>query len=91
MDHDQLRALMTQLQGEISRAEKLDDRNHELLRGIQADMQHATSEDGLASSSLPPPERLSRWQEAVVSLEGSHPQLASAIEQGMVALSNMGL
>lgn len=101
MDQEHLRALLAQLQGELARGETLDDRRRQLLLDAQADIRRAVEPpvgaDGLNQGTVPPlpPEeqqhRQGRLQEAMVALEGSHPQLAAALEQGMLALSNLGL
>lgn len=99
MDQEHLRALLAQLHGELARGGTLDDRSRQLLVDVQADIQRAVESPAAATAGgaptpLPASEqqsRQSRFQAAMVALEGSHPQLASALEQGMVALSNLGL
>lgn len=103
MDQEHLRALLAQLQGELSRNETLDDRSRQLLLEVQGDIRRAVEpplapdpENGTPGEVQPLPsgeqeERQGRFQQAIVALEGSHPQLASALEQGAVALSNLGL
>ena len=99
MDQEHLRTLLAQLHGELSHPETLDDRSRQLLLDVQADIRRAvepsTAPAGTGEpASLPADEqqnRQGRFQAAMVALEGSHPQLASALEQGMTALSNLGL
>ena len=93
MDQEHLRALLEQLQTELSQNSTLDDHRRQLLLNAQADIRRAIEPpaDG-AAPVLPSDQQVSqgRLQEAMVALEGSHPQLAAALEQGMVALSNLG-
>ena len=94
MDQEHLRALLEQLQGELSQGQILDDRSRQLLLNVEADIRRVVEPTPDRTSPLLPPdqqERQGRFQAAMVALEGSHPQLASALEQGMVALSNLGL
>ena len=103
VDQQQLRTLLAQIQSELARAESLDAHSRELLRSVKDDLQRAvdTAEvapGGPATEHVPTPlpveeqqNRQGRLQQAMVALEGSHPQLASALEQGMLALSNLGL
>ena len=92
MDQEHLRALLEQLHAELSRGDALDDRSRRLLLDVQADLRRVT-ESPVAAPVLPTDqqERQGRFQAAMVALESSHPQLAFALEQGMVALSNLGL
>lgn len=103
MDQEHLRSLLAQLQGELSRNETLDARNRQLLLDVQADIRRAvepplpTDPNEGTPGEVPPlapgeqENRQGRFQQAIVALESSHPQLASALEQGAVALSNLGL
>lgn len=100
MDQEHLRALLAQLHGELERGETLDDRSRQLLLAVQADLRRVVEPpldpEGVSqgeATPLPPEEqqtRQGRMQAAMVALEASHPQLAAALEQGMVALSNLG-
>ena len=94
-----LRELLEELHAELSRTPPSDARGQELLRGLREDIARYDSTGSVpeapaasAASGQTHPQRLrGRLQEMIVGLEDSHPQLASAIEQTMVALSNMGL
>ena len=96
MDQEHLRALLEQLHGELAQGSALDDRSRQLLLNVQSDIQRAVEPTAVANGSTAPvlpasqQERQGRFQEAIVALEASHPQLAAALEQGMVALSNLG-
>ena len=92
MDHEHLRALLEQLHAELAHGGALDDRSRQLLLNVQADLRRAV-EPAADTPSLPADQqaRQGRLQAAMVALEATHPQLASALEQGMVALSNLGL
>ena len=94
MDQEHLRALLEQLHGELSWGDALDDRSRQLLLNVQADIRSAVEPTPTGNSPVLPADqqqRQGRFQEAMVALEGTHPQLAAALEQGMVALSNLGL
>ena len=93
MDQEHLRALLEQLQAELSQNTTLDDRSRQLLLDAQADIRRAVEPSADSDSPvLPADQQVSqgRLQEAMVALEGSHPQLAAALEKGMVSLSNLG-
>ena len=96
MDQEHLRALLEQLHGELAQGSALDDHSRQLLRNVQSDIQRAVEPPTVTDSSTAPilpvdqQGRQGRFQAAIVALEASHPQLAAALEQGMVALSNLG-
>ena len=88
-----LRALLEVLHGELSRLSQGDDEGRQAgLLNLKADIERvlARRED----VAVEPHERehfQGRLQELAAGFEGKHPQLASALEQTMNALSNMGL
>ncbi len=100
-----LRELLEELHAELSRHPPADARGRELLDGLRADMARYDAASGgaattMAARATDPTEPMmapgshslrGRLQEMALSLEVSHPQLAAAVEQTMVALSNMGL
>ena len=97
-----LRALLEELHGELSRLSStgVDDARRGQLVDLQADIERllARKESGTQPEStaagLPAGDRAhlqGRLQSLVAGFEGAHPQIASALEQTMNALSNMGL
>ena len=95
MDPSRLRVLLEELHAELSRNPPTDARGQELLHEIREDLaRYDAPVDALppdAPAAEPPHTLRGRLQAAAAGLEVSHPQLAAAIEQTMVALSNMGL
>ena len=97
-----LRALLEELHGELSRLSSsgVDEERRAQLLDLKADIERllarrdAAVDSGGVETPVPPEERKhlqGRLQELVASFEGAHPQIASALEQTMNALSNMGL
>ena len=95
-----LRALLEGLHGELSRLPPggVDDARREQLLGLKTEVEGLlTRREGAAGATVAasrPEERRhlqDRLQAMVASFEGAHPQIASALEQTMNALSNMGL
>ncbi len=80
-----LRAQLEKLHRQLLQTPSLDDRGRRLLADVEADLQRLDAP--LAERE----EIQSRWKTAVVEFEGSHPQLASGLEQMANLLSNMGL
>ena len=85
-----LHTLLEELHGELSRLPEDETR-----RGLKADIERVLA-GGMenAAPTVTPHERehlQGRLQELAAGFEGAHPQLASALEQTMNALSNMGL
>ena len=93
MNSEELRARLQGLHHELSRQPDLDERGRQTLAEVRGDLERldASSSQG---GSLSPEDRSQmqdRWQNAIVSFETSHPQIASGLEQMAVILSNFGL
>ena len=95
-----LRALLEELHGELSRLSStgLDEARRAQLLELQADIERLLARRETGSEAMetvvPHEERQhlqGRLQTLVAGFEGAHPQIASALEQTMNALSNMGL
>ena len=88
-----LRTQLELLHGELSRLpESGDEARREHLLDLQADIEARLARQDAAA--VEPHERegfQGRLQGLAAGFEGAHPQLASALEQTMNALSNMGL
>ena len=92
MDQEHLRALLAQLQAE-SQNPALDDNARQHLLAAEADIRRAVEPPTEGEAPVLPADQQAsqgRLQAAMVALEGSHPQLAAALEKGMVSLSNLG-
>ena len=89
-ENPRLHALLTELHDELSRLPEDESR-----RGLKADIERVLARrEENAATTVPPHERehlQGRLQALAAGFEGAHPQLASALEQTMNALSNMGL
>ena len=94
-----LRVLLEELHGELSRLPPfgMDEAQRTQLLGLQTDVERllARDEAGPDVGMTVPHEQKehlrSRLQSVVAGFEDAHPKLASAVEQTMNALSNMGL
>lgn len=93
MTTDDLRALRDQLHREASTGGPLDPERHALWRDVKGEIDDLLArESASAELSAEDTRQLQgRLQSAAVSFEGSHPQLAGALERAFVVLSNMGL
>ena len=87
MDQQHLRDLLAQLHTELSRGEQLDGNSRALLQAVHDDIERVAA----APSSGDHEEVRGRLQEAMLSFQTSHPQLATNLEQTINALSNLGL
>ena len=93
MDQEHLRALLEQLQTELAQNTSLDDHSRQHLLAAEADIRRAIEPPADGEAPLLPADQQksqNRLQAAMVALEGSHPQIAAALEKGMVTLSNLG-
>lgn len=93
-----LHTLLEELHGELSRLPTGggDEARRAQLLALKADVERllARGESTAEVPSVTPHERehlQGRLQELAADFEGAHPRLASALEQTMNALSNMGL
>ena len=91
-----LRALLEELHGELSSlpADGGDDGRRAQLLDLQADIERLLARQEDTPPAVAPHERehlQGRLQSLAADFEGAHPRLASALEQTMNALSNMGL
>ncbi len=97
-----LRVLLEELHGELSRLSStgVDDARRAQLLDLQADIERLLARHGTDTGSagtdatVPPEERQhlqGRLQTLAADFEVAHPQIASALEQTMNVLSNMGL
>lgn len=81
------------LHRELSAHPDLDERSQQTLAGVRSDLSRLAPAS-TAATPVTPEERgeiQSRWQNAVVDFENSHPQLARGLEQMANILSNFGL
>ncbi len=90
MDQPHLRELLGQLHDELARGETLDDHSRQLLQAVRADIERVAATPPAISTGESTQVR-GRLQEAVLTFQTSHPQLATNLEQTMNALSNLGL
>ena len=93
MDTEKLRGVLDQLHAELSRELPMDDERRALLLEIRQEVEQLLARSP-GEMALPVPEQQhleGRLQAAAVGFEGSHPQLASLLEQAFNVLSNLGL
>ncbi len=91
MDQPHLRELLAQLHDELARGETLDDHSRQLLQSVHDDIERVAASTPPAVPADEHPQVRGRLQEAILSFQTSHPQLATNLEQTMNALSNLGL
>lgn len=90
MDQAHLRDLLAQLHTELAHGETLDEGSRQLLQAVHHDIERVASTPPTVPADEHPQVR-SRLQEAILSFQTTHPQLAANLEQTMNALSNLGL
>ncbi len=90
MDQQHLRDLLAQLHNELAHGETLDDRSRQLLQSVHADIERVAATPSAVTADEHPQVR-GRLQEAALTFQTTHPQLAANLEQTMNALSNLGL
>lgn len=91
MDQAHLRDLLAQLHTELARpGETLDEGSRQLLQAVHDDIERVAATPPAVPVEETPQVR-GRLQEAVLSFQTTHPQLAANLEQTMNALSNLGL
>jgi hypothetical protein len=84
-----LREKLEELQAELRRADSPDEREREMLRGLEADVG-----DLLAREADAPPQYDGlggRLKEAVARLEASHPEATLLMRQVIDSLAYMGI
>lgn len=90
MDDKELRKHLEELHNEIEHAESVDETGRELLRDIRNDIRDLLERSG--NGPVPArPLTLERIEQAIATLEASHPTLASALTQVLNTLSNAGI
>lgn len=88
MESTPLREQLESLHRQLRQSPSLDDRGRQTLANVEADLQRL---DVAPMERAERGEIHGRWKRAVVDFEGSHPQLASGLEQMANLLSNFGL
>jgi hypothetical protein len=93
MTTDALRTLREQLHIELSGDTPIDPERRALLLDVKTEIDHLLAREPAATelSAAETQDLQGRLQSAAVTFEGSHPQLASALERALLVLSNMGL
>lgn len=86
MDNKELEKLLTALRAELQRAENVDEKGAELLRGLDADLHHLLSQPEPTSASM-----LDRWRASLDHFEVTHPTLTRLLSDLMTSLSNAGI
>ena len=88
-----LRAMLAELHGELSRLppDGMDDTRRTELLDLQAELERLLARSETEVAPEEHQQLQGRLQMLVAGFEGAHPQIASALEQTMNALSNMGL
>jgi hypothetical protein len=89
---DDFDAMLERFHAELEQAHELDDHSEELLRDIQADIQHLLDEQ---AQDDPSPEQahslVGLLTTASQHFEAEHPNLAVALRHLCTTLSNMGI
>ena len=93
MTTEALRELRDQLHREISGQSPIEPERHTLLLEVKREIDGLLARDPVpAQLTTEDTQQLQgRLQAAAIGFEGSHPQLAGALERALVVLSNMGL
>jgi len=88
MTDKKLTELLEQLHNELEKPEAMDEKGHELLRSLDADIQKLLerSEEADVDESM-----LQRLQDSIDHFEVTHPDLTSALSHMMTILSNAGI
>ena len=91
-----LRAMLAELHGELDRLppDGMNDTHRTELVDLQTELERLLVRSEETADAVAPEERQrlqGRLQTLVAGFEGAHPQIASALEGTMNALSNMGL
>ena len=88
MTDKKLSELLEQLHNELEKPEAMDEKGHELLRSLDADIQKLLerSEEADVDESM-----LQRLQDSIDHFEVTHPDLTSALSHMMTILSNAGI
>ena len=86
---EQLRQMLEQLHTELERADTIDDRSRELLRGVLGDIEDLLERK--QKRGTPPESIVARLREAVRAFETTHPTLTDTIGRVADTLAGMGI
>jgi DNA repair exonuclease SbcCD ATPase subunit len=89
MRNQHLRQMLEQLHAELQRADTIDDRSRELLRGVLDDIEDLLERKQKRGTQ--PESIIERLREAVRTFETTHPTLTNAIGGVADALAKMGI
>jgi len=89
LQEQHLRQMLEQLHTELQRADTIDDRSRELLRGVLGDIEDLLERK--QKRGTPPESIVERLREAVRTFETTHPTLTDAIGRVADALAGMGI
>jgi len=93
MDNKELREHLEQLRGEIDKVDSIDEKGQALLRDLDADIRELLERSASSTGGKlqPGPLTLPRLEEAIDTLEASHPTLTRLLSQLLETLSNAGI
>ena len=89
MQEQHLRQMLEQLHTELQRADTIDDRSRELLRGVLGDIEDLLERKQKRGTQ--PESIIARLRKAVRAFETTHPTLTDAIGRVADALAGMGI
>ncbi len=87
MDDMDINKLLAQLEREIERTQRVDEKGQELLRELSKDIQDLLERSG----SSPRPSVIRRLEESVEHFEATHPRLTTMLSELLTSLSNAGI
>jgi predicted nucleic acid-binding Zn-ribbon protein len=91
MDEKQIRKHLEELHGEIEHTENVDERERDLLRDLKNDIRELLERSDSGGRVQAEPATLERLEEAIATLEASHPDLTNMLSQALNTLSNAGI
>ena len=90
MTEEKLSKLLEQLHDELDSTKAVDEKERELLRALNADIEELLERSGNRQSD-DDDSLLERWQDAIDHFEITHPKLTSTLSRIMTALNNAGI
>lgn len=89
MDHQQLRSDLQKLHHELGAIESLDEKDQQLLRQLEADIEVLLSKDD--ANLQPDQDARERLSQAMAQVEASHPRVTLLMRQIVDSLAYLGI
>ena len=91
MDNRELSKLLQQLQGEIEKIDRVDDKGRTMLRKLDTEIHELLARSAKETQPQPGANILHSLEETITHLEATHPTLTTFLSSVLETLSNAGI